>query len=112
MKIDLIFAQLHNSLFLAGKNHKEKLYAKDVRLVYETKSDQLYVKYNNQIAIIPSSNISSMSPLDYTGFEDMFTDVVIPKSPQTHISHATKLDISKAQVSDPTTTIQNPVKRQ
>lgn len=108
LKIPIAFAELHNPLFLSGKNHKQKLYSSDMRLVFDTDADKLFVCYNDQIAIIPSTNVSSLTPKNPEIFMSMFADIKISKSKRTHINHSAKLDMRHAQVSDPSTTIQNP----
>lgn len=107
------FVELHNPLFLAGTNHKNKLYANTstgLQLRYNITAKQLYVLYKNEIALIPESNIGSMMPLTTELFMGAFDQHPIElKAPQsTHAHHAMKLDITGAQVSDPTRTIQNP----
>lgn len=63
--IKLEFCELHGPLFLAGKNHGIKLFNKaGVVLEYDRGQKELYVYYNGKTAIIPSSNIASMTPAD------------------------------------------------
>lgn len=67
MKIDLEFAELHNPLFLAGTNLQMKLdpaKRQGLVLVYDRAEKELLVYYNNKVAIIPSSNVSSMTPVN------------------------------------------------
>jgi len=109
MKIPVSFAELHNPLFLAGKNHKQKLYGSDLKLIFDDEADKLYVLYNNQIAIVPSTNCSSITPANPEIYFNMFQGLELTKQKSTNKNHAMKLDIRGAQVSDPTTTIQNPV---
>lgn len=62
--IKLEFVELHGPLFLAGKNHGLKLFNKPgVDLSYSREEKELYVTYNEKTAIVPSSNISSMTAL-------------------------------------------------
>lgn len=111
MIINLSFAQLHSPLFLSGKNHHEKLYSSAVGLKYDTKEDVLIVFYKNDIAIVPSSNISSMTPIEKRTFLELFKESDLPSGQtlKTNVSHPMKLDIRGAQVEDPTTIIQNPI---
>ncbi len=67
MQIDLEFAELHSPLFLGGKNHQMKLTAGErsgLRLVYDRTEKELLVFFEAQKAeaIVPSSNVSSMTP--------------------------------------------------
>lgn len=65
MKIDLSFAELHNPLFLAGTNLQMKLQPDKrtgLKLVYDRTEKELLVEWQGQTAIVPSSNISSMTP--------------------------------------------------
>ncbi len=114
MKINLSFAELHNPLFLNGTNHKQKLYNTAVGLIYDTKEKELYVNFKGAIAIIPSNNVASMTPAPdvMTDYIEMFKGQKLAQPKQTHVSHASNLDILKrgAQVSDPTTQVQNPRK--
>lgn len=67
MLIPLDFAELHNALFLNGSNLQMKLDPKNKQgliLVYDRTEKELIVTYNGKIAIIPSSNVSSMTPSD------------------------------------------------
>lgn len=79
-----------------------------MKLVFDTEADKLFVLYQNQIAIVPSTNVSSMTPAHPEIYFNLFTEIEITKPKRTHLSHASKLDIRSAQVSDPTTTVQNP----
>jgi hypothetical protein len=110
---DLVFAQLHNPLFLSGKNFKEKLYITGAdrvdKMFFDTELKQLLVLYKDSIAVIPESNISSMTPLDAAPFKELFEkEVIAPRPKKTHTSHPMKLNIPSAQVSDPSTQVQNP----
>lgn len=63
--IDLKFAELHNALFLAGKNFGLKLdpgKLAGLELSYDRAEKELIVKWGSEIGIIPSSNIASMVP--------------------------------------------------
>ncbi len=65
MKIDLKFAELHNPLFLGGKNLGLKLDHKkhpSISLVYDRAEKELLVTWNGETGIIPASNVSSMTP--------------------------------------------------
>ena len=57
------FAELHSPLFFGSRNFSTKLdvvrYA-GLRLDYDRKEKELIAVYNNQMAIIPSSNVASM----------------------------------------------------
>ena len=66
MKINLKFAELHNCLFLAGTNLQMKLdpSKRPLQLVYDRDEKELLVYFNNEVAIVPSSNVSSMTPIN------------------------------------------------
>jgi hypothetical protein len=65
-KIALSYAELHNPLFLSGTNHGQKLQqgAKGIDLQYDRKEKELLVLFNGKLAIIPSSNVASMTLLE------------------------------------------------
>lgn len=112
----ITLAELHTGILLGGKNHKEKLHANTqtgLKLFYNPEEKQMYAMFNNEIAIIPETNISYMIPyLDSSDELRKVFEQEIPlvKPRKTHISHASKLDIRSAQISDPTTQVQNPRK--
>ena len=67
MKVELEFAHLHTPLFLKGTNWGEKLKTGhnlkgDLVLAYDREHGELLVSCGTHIAIIPSSNVSSMTP--------------------------------------------------
>ncbi len=54
------FAELHNPLFLAGKNHGQKLFAKSgMELNYSREDKELAVTYNGKTAYLPSTSVHS-----------------------------------------------------
>ena len=67
MDIELEFAELHNPLFLAGTNLQMKLDPKKrsgMVLRYDLDNQQLLVYWQERLAIVPSSNVSSMTPVN------------------------------------------------
>ncbi len=61
--LELKFAELHNPLFLAGKNFGLKLdpaHAAGLTLNYDREEKELLVEWRGEIGIIPSSNIACM----------------------------------------------------
>lgn len=61
--VDLKFAQLHNPIFLAGKNFAPKLdptQLAGLELFYDREQKELHVHYNDVIGIIPSTNVACM----------------------------------------------------
>ena len=106
-------ARLHAPLFLAGKNHKETLTASaDLQILADDVSGNLLVRYGGEVGIVPEASVVIAVPLDQEKynqvFDEAFKGAEIPKPKRTHIHHAQKLDIKSAQVSDPTTNVQNP----
>lgn len=99
MKIEMTFVELHNPLFLGGVNWGNKLQPKTgkgiLELVYDRSNQELLITFGKFQCIVPSSNIASMT---LKGFE-------MPIAPQK--SHSEIGGIERAQVSSPTTTIQN-----
>lgn len=101
MKIDLTFAHLHSPLFFAGKNWGEKLDIKNtakgsIQLSYDRTEKELLIKSGGSVAIIPTSNVVSMTPLlEIT----QCGNVENPKCPQP-VTLAPRGKI-KAQVSGP-----------
>lgn len=62
-QINLKFAELHNSLFLGGKNFGLKLdpgKLSGLKLVYDRPEKELLVYWGDHVGIIPSSNIAAM----------------------------------------------------
>ncbi len=67
MRIDLKFAELHSPLFLAGTNLQLKLdptKRTGLKLVYDRAEKELLVTWNGETAIVPTTNVSSMTPAD------------------------------------------------
>jgi hypothetical protein len=71
MKINLKFAEVHQQLFLAGTNLGVKLnpgtgpaHRTGLVLTYDRAEKELLVYWNNEVAIIPSTNVVSMTPSD------------------------------------------------
>lgn len=63
-KIDICFAELHNSLFHAGKNFGLKLDPTKLTglgLVYDRAEKELLVSWQGKTAIVPAGNIGSMT---------------------------------------------------
>ena len=63
-KIELKFAELHTALFLCGKNHGMKLdptKQMGLSLIYDRGEKELLVGWSGQEAIIPLSNVVSMT---------------------------------------------------
>lgn len=93
------FVELHTPLFLGGVNWGVKLYEKNgkgsLTLDYDREYKELIVKYSQWACIIPSTNIASMT-LDGEGMEQVEQK-----------SHAAVAGIERAQVSSPTTNVQN-----
>ena len=67
MKVELEFAHLHTPLFLKATNWGEKLKSGhnqkgNLVLAYDRDHGELLVSCGSHIAIIPSSNVASMTP--------------------------------------------------
>ncbi len=63
--LSLKFCELHNAMFLAGKNFGLKLDPTKIvglRLEYDRKEKELLVYWADEVGIIPSSNIAVMVP--------------------------------------------------
>ncbi len=63
MAVELKFAELHNALFLGGKNFGLKLdphKLSGLKLFYDRVEKELLVHWGDDIGIIPSSNVASM----------------------------------------------------
>lgn len=62
MSVKIEFAELQTPLFLGGKNHQVKLqHGSGLALEYDREEKELLVTYNKKTAIIPSSNVASMT---------------------------------------------------
>ena len=96
MKVDIDLAELHNPLFLGGVNWGNKLLKRQAKgtleLTYDRKEKELIVKFNKFTAIIPNSNVSSM-----TIGHAALLESVVPA-----VSHDMVHDIQKAQLEQPT----------
>lgn len=107
------FAELHNPLFLAGKNHGTKLDPiKDNKLTLQYVWDKkiLLVGYNGKLGVVPDSNIASIT----LGSADIISqilgvEILIPESTYqkpmvvTAGSAPMTTNVSRtAQVADPT----------
>lgn len=104
MKIDIKTAELHNPLFLGGVNFQMKLdISKRVgtTMTYDRVEKELIVTYNGNVAIIPSSNVASMCPVNPA---DVGVAVQAPSRTHKTLSPAIVAPVgkAKAQVSDPT----------
>jgi hypothetical protein len=102
--ININIATLHNPFFLAGKNFGSQLDVSKrtgLKLSYDRAEKELLVEFNGSVAIIPSSNVASMTlenPKDVG-----ITTTSTPKAaPITHTHHPMVAGIDRAQVSDPT----------
>lgn len=89
--IDVKYVHLHAPLFLGGKNHKDKLEAKDgVELKFDEDKDRLWITYNGVTTKVPMTTVHNYSEGKYE-----------PKAPPAKF-HAEQLNISgTAQVSTP-----------
>lgn len=69
MKVNLVFAEVHTPLFLAGTNWGMKLSLGHCakgnidELAYDREHGELLVKSKGMVAIVPSSNVVAMHPL-------------------------------------------------
>ena len=79
-QIELSFAELHTSLFLAGTNLGLKLQPtnRQIKLIYNCHRE-LLVFFNNHIAIVPLSNVASMTPKDMA---DLDEEAFVPEAPK------------------------------
>lgn len=95
MVINLEFAELHSPLFLGKKNHGLKLFHKDgMMLQYDRQEKELLAYFGGKTAIIPSSNVSSMTPRDPSAKDEVQTPVgprgkvkAQISTPQDHVFH-------------------------
>jgi len=63
--IEVGFAELHNALFLGGKNHGLKLDSHrhpDLKMVYDKEEKELLVTWGGKLAHIPSTNVAYYHP--------------------------------------------------
>lgn len=91
MKIDLKFAELHNSLFLGGKNFGLKLdpgKLPGLKLEYDRAEKELLVYWKDHVGIVPSSNVATMT--------EGLPEVKVPQQTHPMLSR-----ISGAQVETP-----------
>ena len=85
--LNLKFAELHGPLFLSGVNFGNKLdIAKrsDLKLCYDRDNQELLVTFKSTLAIIPSSNIVSMTPQDNQPTVQEVKPVSNPTLPRKH----------------------------
>lgn len=94
MKINLEFAELHTPLFLGGRNFGLKLdnnKFSGLNLVYDQTEKELWITHNNKTAIVPTSNVVSMTPGELKPVEEIAKPVAAPQR-----------GVRSAQVSTPT----------
>ncbi len=63
--VEVGFAELHNELFLNGKNFSKKLDTHkrpDLSLVYDKEEKELLVTWNKKVAHVPSTNVAYYIP--------------------------------------------------
>jgi hypothetical protein len=92
------FAETHSSFFHNGKNLGPKLEPSkfsDLRIDYDEEKKRLRVIWKDEIGWVPEVNVKIYVP----GAPIRLADQVV---------HPMIAGITKAQVSDPTTTVQNP----
>ena len=124
MKIELVFAELHTALFLAGTNLGLKLnkthtglgQRTGLHLIYDREEKELLVYWNKSLAIVPSTNVASMTPANPEVLGDLPAELdvkpvmaITPRPNQTLKEVATTVNTTKtksgktnAQVSTPT----------
>jgi hypothetical protein len=110
MKLNIRFAELHSPLFLGGTNLQLKLDPKNrigLILTYDRTEKELIVQWNDHVALIPNSNVSSMTledPADI-GLGKTFSPSIQPSShhpvDKTKAKPYAAVKVS-AQVQDPT----------
>lgn len=84
MKIELEFAELHNPLFLGGRNLQMKLdpsRLSGLTLCYDRDEKELLVGWGNKLAIVPSSNVASMVPKDWRTDDPIAKEAPIKTDP-------------------------------
>lgn len=108
-QIKIKYAKLHTSFFLAGTNFKDTLTADGktgIELIYLREHKELIVSFKGQYALLPDSNVASMSianPADLE-LEGFAAPLIIVPEPKiiTNTTSPQVAGISSAQVSDPT----------
>lgn len=86
MRINLEFAELHTPLFLGGRNFGLKL--DKVRfgglvIIYDQTEKELWVTHNDKTAIIPTSNVVSMTPdMGKKELEEGPKPLAVPEEPR------------------------------
>lgn len=115
MRVNLTYLELHNPLFLSG-NLGAKIDPKNkggIKMEYDFELVSAIVQYGGRIALIPSSNIASMTldpavAADVLGIKSSTVTPKLAPEEKPFKSHPSVADISnKAQVSNPTTDVQN-----
>jgi hypothetical protein len=89
MKLELEFAELHTPLFLGGKNFGLKLHSVkpgDPELIYDQSEKELHVTHNKKMAIIPISNVVSMTPSQGPRIEPVKKEFTAPKKIKAQVS--------------------------
>lgn len=78
-KVELIYAELHNPLFIGGTSFGMKLYPKqakgELKMLYDREHKELLITFKNHESIVPSSNIASMTP-SATSLKEQITQKV------------------------------------
>lgn len=111
--IDIKFAQLHDTLFLAGTNHGQKLdiARRDIKLTFDEEQKRLIVEFKQEVALVPETNISNMIPADSKPFiiniaalseeKPLRPTATLEMEAETHKRRG-RPPMARAQVSDPT----------
>lgn len=105
MHINIRFAQLHNPLFIAGKNFKERLdpnETKGLHISFDDEGKRLFVEWNGVVGVVPESNISNMIPSKPEDFQYKLKTISSAKPLVRNVEMATARVVKmNAQISDP-----------
>lgn len=109
MMIDIVFAVLHNPLFLSGCNLKDRLDANPksgklgLKLQYDTEKKWLVVSYNGKACFVPESNLASVEPVNAKDIGVDLTKVLTAPPQQATFPNAKPMvaGIQSAQVETP-----------
>ena len=104
MRTELKFVELHTPLFLAGTNFGLKLQTATrlIQMVYDSDVEDVYIVFKDEVAIVPKSNVASMTPKDSKTFlkDHTFDKMEVMQEIKTTVPRSPGRP--KAQVSTPT----------